>query len=173
MERYFADCKTIDEAKSRHRELCKEHHPDHGGDAERFKEMQAQFEAFLKGYRYYSDRTGKQSKEREQHINNTMRDVIRQIIHMEECTIEIIGSWIWITGATWLYKDELKALHFWFSGKKKAWYWNGSDRKRKVRGMFTLDQVREMWGTQELQTQKRNRPREIRQYAESAQETLF
>jgi curved DNA-binding protein CbpA len=46
MTSYFYDCKTKDEAKAKYRKLAKELHPDHGGNADRFKDMQSQYDGF-------------------------------------------------------------------------------------------------------------------------------
>jgi DNA polymerase sigma len=42
--KYFNKTKTIDELKSEYRRLAKENHPDHGGDSETMKEINAEFD---------------------------------------------------------------------------------------------------------------------------------
>ena len=36
-------------------------------------------------------------------------EIISKIIGLTELTIEICGSWVWLTGKTWLYAEQLKA----------------------------------------------------------------
>ncbi len=43
---YFYDCKTQQEAKSKYKELAKKLHPDKGGSAQDFKDMQAEYDRF-------------------------------------------------------------------------------------------------------------------------------
>ncbi len=43
---FFTNCKTGEEAKDRYRELCKEHHPDKGGNTETMAEINKQYDAF-------------------------------------------------------------------------------------------------------------------------------
>lgn len=53
----------------------------------------------------------------------------------ENFTVEIIGSWYWISGPkgnfTESVRAKLKEVGFFFSAQKKAWFWNGQDRKRR------------------------------------------
>jgi len=43
---YFYDCTTKEEARKRYLELCKKLHPDKGGSATEFKDMQAEYDRF-------------------------------------------------------------------------------------------------------------------------------
>lgn len=43
---YFAGCKNAQDAKKKYRELCRLHHPDKGGDAEKMKEVNQQYESW-------------------------------------------------------------------------------------------------------------------------------
>ena len=44
--KYFNDCKTHEEAKVKYRKLCKEHHPDIGGNTETMAEINKQYNKF-------------------------------------------------------------------------------------------------------------------------------
>lgn len=63
------------------------------------------------------------------------KEVINKLfaLKMIDIEIEIIGSFIWITGNTKPYKDEFKALNFRYSPKKMAWYQAPSDYKKRNR----------------------------------------
>jgi curved DNA-binding protein CbpA len=43
---FFTSCKTIDEAKKLYRELCKQHHPDVGGDAAIMSQINEEYSKF-------------------------------------------------------------------------------------------------------------------------------
>lgn len=43
---YFYECKTKDQAKAKYKKLAKELHPDKGGSAQAFKDMQAEYDRF-------------------------------------------------------------------------------------------------------------------------------
>ena len=48
-KRFFADNLTTDELKKAYRKLCKELHPDNGGNEDEFKKMQAEYAERTKG----------------------------------------------------------------------------------------------------------------------------
>ena len=67
---------------------------------------------------------------------------------MDDIVIEIIGCFIWVTGNTRTYKDRLKELKFQWHSKKFAWYLKPEDYKKRSRGDYDLDEIREMYGTE-------------------------
>ena len=79
-------------------------------------------------------------------------DIIDKVIHFAGVNVEIIGRWIWLSGATMIYKDEIKAAGFFWSRTKKAWYYNGSDHKTRRRGRYSMDGLRAKWGTTHFDT---------------------
>ena len=152
---YFDNCKEINQAKKLFRELCFKLHPDTGGKHQDFIEMNKQFQEFINNFKFYYDNTGKKSQSQQDFINDMLKDIIQQIIFFDNCKIEIIGSWVWISGGTYTYKEQLKDLKFWYSRKKQAWYYNGTKTKRKIRGRYTLEQIRNMHGCYEIENQCR------------------
>jgi hypothetical protein len=47
-------------------------------------------------------------------------EIIGQIFHFD-ITIEICGNWIWLSGNTRPYREQLKEIGFFYSPKKKMW----------------------------------------------------
>lgn len=45
---FFADCQSTEEAKKLYYRLAQQNHPDHGGDPETMKAINAEFERFCK-----------------------------------------------------------------------------------------------------------------------------
>jgi hypothetical protein len=52
-----------------------------------------------------------------------------------ELVVKMIGTWIWITGPTWKYSKELKAVGAKFNGKRKCWYVAGERGTRNREGL--------------------------------------
>lgn len=153
--KYFKDCHTIEDVKKQYRELAKKLHPDCGGDAEAFKAMQAEYSTAFERYKnIHANKDGETyTKEATEDCSaEEYADIINRVIHFEGVHVEVIGSWVWLTGATLLYKDEIKAAGFWWSKTKKAWYYNGSARKTRRRGRYTMDGLRAKWGTTTFDT---------------------
>lgn len=155
MTTYFTDCKTIEQLKKAFYKIAKELHPDNGGNAEEFKAMQNEYNAvFNRVKNIHATADGDTYEKETAETPEQFADIINKIIHFEGVTIEIIGSWIWTTGNTYEYKDVLKELHFMWSKSKKAWYYNGETDGRKRRGHYSLNKIREKYGSQEVETEK-------------------
>lgn len=157
--RYFNDCKTAEEVKSTFFKLAKELHPDNGGDAESFKKMMAEYRIAFE--RLKNIHTTKEGKTYERTGDNAttetpdeFADVINRVIFFDGVTVEIIGSWVWLTGNTMAYKDDIKAAGFWWSRSKKAWYYNGDSKHSHRRGHYSLDGLRDKWGTETVKKGK-------------------
>ena len=62
--------------------------------------------------------------------------MLQKIIHFTDITIEICGTFIWISGNSYPYRKELKEIGFKWASQKKQWYWfaGGTFRKKsKIR----------------------------------------
>lgn len=150
--RYFKDCRTIEDVKKRYRELAKKLHPDCGGSAEEFKCMSAEYEeAFERCKNVHINAEGETYEKETAETPEEFADLIEKLLHMDGVHIEIIGSWVWLTGNTMIYKDEIKAAGFWWSKSKRAWYYNGSEHKTRRRGRYSMDGLRMKWGTIEVE----------------------
>jgi hypothetical protein len=64
--------------------------------------------------------------------------------------IEICGSWLWIGGETKENKDALKGAGCRWASKKKLWYWHAGEWVKKVRRALTMEQIRDLHGSEFL-----------------------
>jgi DnaJ-class molecular chaperone len=154
IKNYFENVTTAEELKKRFHELVKALHPDNGGDPEEFKTMKAQYEKLAnKVWTTHKTATGKTYEKAQTQTPAEFADMIERLRRFENITIEILGSWIWITGDTIAIKEELKQMHFFFSSKKKAWYFNGDEKKTRSRGHYgSYNDLKDHWGTQYSET---------------------
>lgn len=159
MNQYFKSCKCIEDVKEEFKRLAKELHPDNGGDAEQFKIMMNDYTvAFNILKSVHRTETGETYTKETEETPEEFAEVIQSIIHLSGITIEIIGSWVWVTGNTYPYREILKENHFFWSKAKKAWYYTGTEEKSRRRGRYTMEQVRSRYGSQ---TVKSDRVKEI------------
>ena len=152
---YFQDCQTIEQIKKRYRELAQKFHPDHaGGDGEIMKEINLQYEQF-KGMTFTATNheTGKEYSSTFDPFDG-YREIINAIINIPNITIELIGTWLWITGDTKPHKETLKELGFKFSGKKLAWYYHAGTYRKKSKKNLTIDEIRNMYGSEKVNQDK-------------------
>ena len=157
--KYFSECKTIEDVKSLYRKLAMKLHPDCGGSAQAFTEMSAEYKvAFERLKNVFRNKDG-ETYEKENTTENPemFKDIIDKIIHFEDVKIEIIGTWIWVSGNTRPYADELKSLNFHWCRNKVAWSFHTEPFKRRRGKNTTLDDIRRKYGTAEIKTQSRAR----------------
>jgi hypothetical protein len=152
---YFADCHSIEQIKKRYRELAQKFHPDHNKDTNTnaiMAEINLQYEQ-QKG-RKFTSTNHETNKEYTQEFDpfDGYRELIDKLINIPNITIELCGTWLWITGQTKPYKEQLKKLGFKFSGKKIAWYWKPGDKKyrKKSKKELNLDEIRNLYGSEKV-----------------------
>ena len=104
----------INEAKKIYRGLAKRLHPDVGGREESFKLLNKIYNDLIEHKIYFSN---------DIKIDVELEKIISLILHFENITIELVGSWIWVSGETKEIKEKLKDLGFKWASKKKMWYY--------------------------------------------------
>lgn len=158
--KYFTNCRTIEDVKKTFKELARRLHPDNGGDAEAFKAMMQEYgQAFerLKNTHYNAEGKTYEKKTESTETPEQFAEIISKIIFMDGVKIEIIGSWVWLSGNTMIYKDEIKAAGFWWSKSKKAWYYTGEKEHHKMRGHYNMRELRDKWGSVEVEKEERKK----------------
>ena len=155
--RYFNKCKSIDDVKKVYRNLAKELHPDNPatGNTEAFKEMQHEYEAAFNRFKniHESATTGETYYKESTETADMFREVIDKIIHISNCTVEIVGSWIWVTGDTYYNKDIIKGAGFHYASKKKAWYWHSPEDTVAKHSKMSLNEIKEKYGYTSVKTE--------------------
>jgi geranylgeranyl pyrophosphate synthase len=148
---YFKNCTTIDDVKKLYKQLAKENHPDVGGILEIMQ-------AVNREYSFAIAKLAKGESLDNEEVNNRImeaeayRDALEKISHLQGITIEIVGTWIWVTGNTYIIKEELKAALFVFAPVKKAWYFRTAENKKANKyGKFTsLEEIKSRYGSEKF-----------------------
>lgn len=158
--KYFENCKNLDELKREYRRLSKIHHPDLGGDLETMKAVNNAYEAafeMLKNQqntRAKADPTGKTKYTTE--TPEEFRRVVETLLKLD-LTVELCGSWLWISGDTKPHKEKLKAVGCRWSSSKKMWYWrHQEDGCSWSKGKKSMNQIRSKYGSQTFQASREN-----------------
>ncbi len=149
--------KNLDELKKQYRKLSMIYHPDKGGSVEQMQALNDEYDklrAKLKAGANLSD----EESDLEDELDEVYKEVISTLILIPNIDIELIGSWIWISGNTYPIKDMLKDLNFKFARNKKMWYWHGdTPYKKKSKVKYSIDEIREMYKNQKIQKNYGNR----------------
>lgn len=125
--KYF---KKDEDLKKQFRELCKKLHPDHGGNEADFKAMMKEYEDIkIHGFRV-------QAQAEDIILSEITKEALRKVVTLEDVEIELVGSWIWLSGNTYQFKDIIKEAGFKWAAKRKRWYFAEEKAKGKFKGDF-------------------------------------
>lgn len=86
-----------------------------------------------------------------------LNDAINAAMQMAEIEIEVCGIWVWLSGDTKPHKEELKAAGFRWAAKKKRWYFRPNEYRSFNRGKFSMDQIREKYGSNSFRSDERKK----------------
>lgn len=152
--KWFNNPKSLEELKKEYKRLALENHPDvNGGSDYNMKEINAEYDtlfALLKNVHQNVNGETYTAKTESTETPDEFKNIINALINLPGIKIEIIGNWIWITGNTYPHRKALKELRFRFSKSKTAWYFHTSDYKKNNNKIFTMDQIRDLWGSETI-----------------------
>jgi hypothetical protein len=154
--KWFNDCLTIEDVKATYKKLAKQYHPDLGGDTATMQEINKEY-AFATAKAVKGANLSDEEAETEILSSEAYRNAIEQIIHLEGITIELVGYWIWVTGQTYPNRATLKEAGFLFAPKKQAWYFRTAEYKVGKSSGKSLDEIRDKYGSEVLNEDKRKR----------------
>lgn len=105
---YFKNFTTIEDLKKEYKKLAFELHPDRGGNQKNFVEMSNEYERILNNLNGGTNPLDK------------FKIIVDELIKYSDLTVEICGSWIWISGNTKEHKQKLKDLKCKWANTKKC-----------------------------------------------------
>lgn len=149
--KYFKNISSMEELRKEYKKLSKMYHPDNnnGSDAE-FKAMNAEYEQILKALE-----SGEKVNNVSYDEDAAIREMIDRIVNMN-VTIEIVGSWIWVSGNTYAYKEELKAAGFKWCSNKKKWAWHFGEWKA-AKSKKSYEQIKAKYGYTTIKEEKESK----------------
>lgn len=157
--KYFNSCECLEDVKETYRKLCFKFHPDISKEANATAIMQEINNEYTKAFNVYKDIH--RNAQKETYTSNTasnetpeeFSNIINAVIHFTGIKIEIIGKWIWITGNTMPYREDLKCLKFTWCSNKKAWTYHRPEDRKLTRKNYSFDTIRSMFGSMEVKTE--------------------
>lgn len=141
----FQNVEGINEAKKIYKTLAKKLHPDMvGGDEESFKLLNAIYTDLIEHKIYFSN---------DFKIDIELEKVISLILHFENITIELVGSWVWVSGDTKEIKEKLKELGFKWASKKKMWFYG--EMKGRNPQEKSMEEIKSKYGSETLKSKEK------------------
>ena len=157
--KHFSSATSLDELKLQYKKLAFKNHPDRGGKTEVMQEINSEYEQLLnriineasKDQYQDSSENGRgfwSSRSEHSEVEKKVKQAIDAIINLDGLDIEIIGVWVWVSGDTKQHKDKLKEAGFVWNRVQCKWVFIG--KKSNGRGRMTLDQMRDLHGSQKV-----------------------
>ena len=78
--------------------------------------------------------------------------IIIAIMDLEGIEVELVGSWIWISGDTKTHKATLKEIGCNWASKKLMWYWRPEEFKSYGRKSTSMNDIRNKYGSEKIKT---------------------
>lgn len=116
--KWFPNVDNINDLRNSYKKLLIKYHPDNNPNSDTtaiMQEINLEYNTLLNQF---------QSSNYTQEQKNEIKEILNELITVDaNISIELIGSWIWVSGDTYPIKDRLKNLNFKWSANKKMWYW--------------------------------------------------
>ena len=173
---YFKNCQNFDEAKSLYRKLARENHPDYGGNTATMQEINRQWAEYQanaarsdarlsrgisRGTRQAKAHAEGKKSAADFHDLDGLAEVLRVKVEAllnisPEIIVEVCGLWIWVTGETRKHHTAIKAVEgMRYAHDKQAWYFAAVPSFNRQKR--TLDEIRNMHGSQVFSRQQHDR----------------
>lgn len=141
----------IEDAKKQYHKLVLKYHPDRGGSEEVMVQVNAEWDWLRKhNYNIHRDMEGQVYTDERQDVPDEVTEkysaLINALIRLDGVGIEICGSFIWLSGDTYRWKDALKALGFKWSRNKKMWYMSPTKRRGRNNN-WSIERIRAAHGS--------------------------
>lgn len=160
--KWFENVKTYDELKKAYRDLMKKYHPDLNPDkqeecTEIAKEINKEFE-------YLFEKLPNQRKNKDGEYYETKKEfetpsefmnIINKLIKYPNLKIDIIGSWLWVSGETKPLKELLKELNFKWHSVRLSWYLKFTKTKSTL-STLSFDELKDIYGGDTMYTKSEN-----------------
>lgn len=143
--------KTLEKLKTMYRTLAMKHHPDCGGSTADMQAINAEYDILFNELKdIHTNASGETYRATTNEKPEQFRNIIEKLITLDGVVIEIVGSWLWLTGNTYIHREQIKAIGFRWANSKKAWYYHTDEYRKTSRKTFTLDEIRDLYGSQTI-----------------------
>ena len=143
--------KTLEKLKTMYRTLAMKHHPDCGGNTADMQAINAEYDILFNELKdIHTNASGETYRATTNEKPEQFRNIIEKLITLDGVVIEIVGSWLWLTGNTYIHREQIKAIGFRWANSKKAWYYHTDEYRKTSRKTFTLDEIRDLYGSQTI-----------------------
>lgn len=156
--KYFNNIHDLEELRKEYKRLVKLNHPDNGGNEDAIKEINAEYEKAFEALKNADTTNNSRNANRySKEVDQAIRDAINRIIHLDNLIIEIVGTWVWVSGNTYSVKKELKEAGYKFSGNRKSWYWHSEEEKKKGASKRSMEELKNYYGCTKVEAEQKEK----------------
>lgn len=151
---------TLEDLKTMYRKLAFKYHPDCGGDTEIMKAVNNEYDKLFETVKnIHRNRDGETYRSETTETPEHFKDIINALLALQMVSVEIelIGSFLWVTGQTYTYRATIKALGFKWSQNKTAWYIAPEGYRKQSKKQFGLEEIRSMYGSEKVNGERKER----------------
>ncbi len=146
---YFKNIQTLEELKKEYHLLVMKNHPDVGGEIEIMQDINREYEfIFQQVKNRHKNKDGDFYTKDTEEVASEFIDLISKLLKLNNIRVEIIGSFVWVSGETKPHKEILKTLGLKWHSKKQCWYLSPSGYRRFGKNDYSMDEIRTMYGVQ-------------------------
>lgn len=158
--KWFSSCKYAEDGKKLYRDLSRKYHPDNGWKGDELKEVTSEFRAWWEVFKNrHKPQEGHQETQHEEKAQKDINidafiSIINALSVIPDIEIDIVGSWLWIRGNTYPYKDMIKDAGCRWSAKHKLWYWTECPYTKRHTNN-TYQDLKNIFGCETIKPDKR------------------
>lgn len=146
---YFNNIKSLEELKKEYRKLSFIYHPDRPqGNLQVMQHINVEYEKMVKLL---------SKNETEFNSSMELKETLNKMVNVNG-TIEIIGSWIWVTDTNkddTYTRDTLKELKFRWNRKRNAWQWHSLEEGyKKNKSKLSKSEIEALYGVEKVRGKK-------------------
>ncbi len=143
---------SLIDIRENYRKLCMQYHPDRNPAG---LEMMKLINNAYKALSDFIPNKDFENEEEETNYSESLNTALNAVIGLG-LTIEICGSWIWVSGDTRPHRAVLKDSGYKWAPKKLMWSFCGGERTTS-RGKFSMDDIRLRHGSSFVKSKDRER----------------
>lgn len=145
--KYLNNIRTLEELKKEYRKWAMKLHPDHGGSNAEMKVLNSEYAAlFDKVKNIHTNKDGETYHKESSEAPEDFVRIVDELMKLYGIRIEIVGSFLWVSGETKPHKAVLKKLGMKWHSKKECWFLAPEGYRRHGGREYSMDEIRSMYG---------------------------
>jgi hypothetical protein len=143
MEQFFEGCLSLREVKQRYLALAREHHPVNGKDPVTLFQIRMEYQQVARDPLFGFHQHPEDIKEDFLHYPEIIDQLLRWRL-----SIELIGTWTWVSGDTYQFREQLMQMGFTYEPLKQAWYSRPSSCRSSNPTPLPFDRIKSLHNRQ-------------------------